>query len=835
MPEDSTLEPGRLARLGILLAGIVIGQLVIYGPSLAGRKILLPLDILAHPNVYLPQTPEVAKIVPKDTYLADLVLQSEVRRRFAASELRAGRIPMWAPYQFTGAPFAAEKFSPFFLLECCTESAVVLAWAQMMGAMIAGIGAYAFFRRVLGVTFWAAAISAWCYPMTGFFVLWQGFSVAPPVFWLPWILLAVHGTVRRAHTYAPLGLCVATCLVLISGQPDVAAQVLLVSGLYGLWCLWGENRLHGICAELGKKASTLAACWALGFLLAAPAILPTLEYIRTGARMSHRGHGREERPPVGLVELPETVLPMIYGSTERGTVYIFPENQRNLFESAAASYTGALAVLFAAPLAWCSRRHRSSNVLWAFLAVFGLSWCLNLPGFVGLLRLPGLRMMSHDRLGFVTSFAFLVFATVGLDAIFLGVAKWRRWFWAPLAASAGLFVWCIFRTVRLPLSIGADLEKTVLRGGTFQWVHNLEGARMVQAWFVQHYAAGALWCGVAVCAWLMVRSGRCSHVWFQAALGALLTADLAWFACERTVQCDPALYYPRIPVLEEVAKSSPGRVFGYSCLPPSLPAMCGLRDVRGYDAVDPARIVDLLNLASDPRSTELSYASSQWQAPQLGLNARGDLLLSPVLDMLEVRYLIFRGTPPPDAHTAFRGLDYWVAPNPSVLPRPFIPRRVETVANDTDCLRKLASPAFDPREVAYVESPVNLPADCQGAAGLVCDLPNRVTINLSMKTAGLIVLADLWDKGWKARVDGRPVPILRTNHAVRGVIVPPGASTLEFRYWPASFAWGLGLAGFALIVLLVSVAKVLSSKLKVEKFTVSVLRCFEWKRNRPIP
>jgi hypothetical protein len=46
------------------------------------------------------------------------------------------------------------------------------------------------------------------------------------------------------------------------------------------------------------------------------------------------------------------------------------------------------------------------------------------------------------------------------------------------------------------------------------------------------------------------------------------------------------------------------------------------------------------------------------------------------------------------------------------------------------------------------------------------------------------------------------VPILRANHAIRGVVVPAGAGMLEFRYAPASFACGLRLAGLAAVALL---------------------------------
>src|SRR6476620_6956131 len=76
----------------IVLAGIILGQAILYGPCLTGRKILLPLDVLASQNVYLPRTPEIAKIQPHNMVLSDLVCLFEPERCFAASEIHEGRL-----------------------------------------------------------------------------------------------------------------------------------------------------------------------------------------------------------------------------------------------------------------------------------------------------------------------------------------------------------------------------------------------------------------------------------------------------------------------------------------------------------------------------------------------------------------------------------------------------------------------------------------------------------------------------------------------------------------------------------------------------------------------
>jgi hypothetical protein len=189
------------------------------------------------------------------------------------------------------------------------------------------------------------------------------------------------------------------------------------------------------------------------------------------------------------------------------------------------------------------------------------------------------------------------------------------------------------------------------------------------------------------------------------------------------------------------------------------------------------------------------YVETRPQTP------KGDARIAPVLDMLGLRYLVFRGSPLPGTRPVFQSPDYWVLANPSALPRAFVPRRIELVQDDSVRLEKLGSSEFNPRQVAYVETPVMLPDDCRGSAELVSETPTHLTLSVQMETAGLVVLTDRWDQGWRAWLNGRPVPILRTNHVLRGVPVPAGFGTLEFRYQPESFRLGLQLAGLGGFIL----------------------------------
>jgi hypothetical protein len=152
------------------------------------------------------------------------------------------------------------------------------------------------------------------------------------------------------------------------------------------------------------------------------------------------------------------------------------------------------------------------------------------------------------------------------------------------------------------------------------------------------------------------------------------------------------------------------------------------------------------------------------------------------LNLLSVRYVIFRGTPPPGIQPGFQSRDYYVMENPSALPRAFVPEQVEIMTNDGEQLEKLVAPDFNPEKTAFLESSVALPQNCRGSVEIKQETPTHVTVGAQMKTPGLLVLADSWNAGWKATLDGKPVPILRTDYDLRGVVLPSGTSTVDFRY-----------------------------------------------------
>ena len=105
------------------------GQFLLYGPSLTGRKVLLPLNFLAVKNCYLPNTVQTPNS-DQDPVPSDLVLVYEPDRRFAISESLRGPFSRMDTGQVWRGHVSFSKYSPFFLFTCLAASPVILAWVN---------------------------------------------------------------------------------------------------------------------------------------------------------------------------------------------------------------------------------------------------------------------------------------------------------------------------------------------------------------------------------------------------------------------------------------------------------------------------------------------------------------------------------------------------------------------------------------------------------------------------------------------------------------------------------------------------------------------------------
>jgi uncharacterized membrane protein YfhO len=59
--------------------------------------------------------------------------------------------------------------------------------------------------------------------------------------------------------------------------------------------------------------------------------------------------------------------------------------------------------------------------------------------------------------------------------------------------------------------------------------------------------------------------------------------------------------------------------------------------------------------------------------------------------------------------------------------------------------------------------------------------------------SNFLILSQVWYPGWRAALDGRAVPLYRTNHALLGLVVPPGRHALKLEMTSPALDAGLVL------------------------------------------
>jgi hypothetical protein len=138
----------------------------------------------------------------------------------------------------------------------------------------------------------------------------------------------------------------------------------------------------------------------------------------------------------------------------------------------------------------------------------------------------------------------------------------------------------------------------------------------------------------------------------------------------------------------------------------------------------------------------------------------------------------------------------------------WVVHQVATAQDREELYGWLNQPGFDPFAVAIVWEPVPLEEGdpAQDRVNLTSFTPDRITLDVHLERAGLLVLGEVTYPGWRVYVDGQRAPLVEAYGVLRAVALPAGNAQVEFRFSPVTFYAGmavtvatlLGLIGWAL-------------------------------------
>ena len=86
---------------------------------------------------------------------------------------------------------------------------------------------------------------------------------------------------------------------------------------------------------------------------------------------------------------------------------------------------------------------------------------------------------------------------------------------------------------------------------------------------------------------------------------------------------------------------------------------------------------------------------------------------------------------------------------------------------------------------------------------LIVYKPNYLQYNSSSTNDGIAIFSEIYySKGWNAYVDNKLTPHFRANYVLRGMQVPAGNHTIEFKFEPPSYFTSEIVAYVSSIILL---------------------------------
>ena len=669
-----------------------------------------------------------------------------------------GEFPVWARQLSGGQPLAAnpafQLFYPPSWLALLPRFPFGFQLEIVGHVALAACGMYLLLRR-MALRVEASLFGAIAFGFGGGFLsLTNVVSTMRPVAWWPLVVLFVGEFVRHGRRRDGALATLTLAATLVAAEPVVALETAILCGTIAVLL-----RAHLTARRIAALALVVAGAFAIASVQLVPAIDLT--------RDSGRAGGLE------LADAMSWSMPLL-----RPFEALFP----NFLGAAGADlsqFRGAL--LYDPPrVPWLLSVY--DGLLVAVLCMAGIA--LRLRGWItatSLLLLSYLLAIGGHgplvpllyRLGVLRSIRYPEkFAVLGLFvAIVFSAAVFDRLLEARVARAALVIAVCVvllaiggFVAPRPPRLSPHDLR--------YALAASIANAAAHRAWLMaivraaafalalalvlrtrdrRALAAALLFAAIDVGVRIDDVAPRMPAEYFQPPPVARATADAA-----RDVRLFHEADFPGIAPEERVHFAVHGDPFWSvrNAMMPLTSATYGLQSVLEAD-------ITMLNLA--PTN---DFMRAAWETYALHLPSWPQ----PLLRMANAGYRIRADRTSPDLVRVER-----VPANPRYW---FADQLVEVHSREEFVRALLARPWND--RVAFVDMPPFAPA--RGNVVWAEETQRAATLHVDAADRAFLVISVTPHRYWRAHLDGRPVPLVRTNLGFQGVVVPKGAHEITMRY-----------------------------------------------------
>ncbi|MDI6804368.1 MAG: YfhO family protein [Bacteroidota bacterium] len=680
----------------------------------------------------------------------DFIYQFYPFRNFAAVSLANGELPLWNPFTFSGMPFQADIQSAVFYIPNLIQMFLVSSerlhffWVELFIVfhyMLAGISMY-FLMKHFKIEKLPALFSGLVYMLSGFMIT-HGIHqiIINHVAWLPLVILLFTKAIEHKSLFYTIlgGLTLGHSV--LAGFPQLSLYIFLLLLFYFVFIFIVKLK------ETNFNQSFTLAPIAVGFvliavLLTAIQILPTMEL----APLSNRAEISYEKSLDGTLHPQQIItllIPKFFGEQSAQQSNYWGQGQYWQYWET-NFYIGIAGLLFA--VFAFSIIHKNKLVLFFSLTLlFSILYALgdyfilhkfffqNIPGF-HLFRNPG-------RMSLLFTFSATILSGFGLNEIIKSSNKKLLSKISLITILTGALVWGLVQL------------------GLFQEHQNPQFLQdIMNIARSQSNVMLAFTTILGILIFIFSRS-KISTLIFTALILLIQFIDVHNFGFDfNNGKVSPTEYYNRSERLTTYLKKEGEEEFF------RINSRQGgnmLLD-RNQGMVDRIFLME----GYTPLALQRAFTiGSSWEK---------------ICDLHNAKFRIQI-----DEKRQSMGLTESI----TYLPRAWFVYNYKVTNEDEKIKEFMTQPNFDPAQIVVIEEDIKLPplqniSRDSWKADIISYKLNSISLDVSTREDGILVLSEIFYPGWKAYIDGTEQNILRANWNLRAVIVAKGQHKIEIRFEP---------------------------------------------------
>lgn len=530
-------------------------------------RIPAPLDFLV--DFYSPWE-QYYNLPVKNASLSDVVSQIIPWKLFNAQELKAGRIPVWNPYNLGGTPqlgnWQSGVFYPTTLLFLILPDMTAWSLHVLLQPLLAGIFMLLFLRS-LSISQIASLMGAVVFAYGGFMTSWfEWGTLGHAILWLPLALYGIKKTRNRKQE--TLLTIFALTMSLLAGHPQTSIYVMLT--VVGYYLYININRVSTVSLFLVSCSLFL-----LPLLLASPQIFPSIQVYMESAKSLIDGSSWAKSFLIKPENLLTMFAPDFFGNP------VTRNNWGSFSYVEMQGYAGIATILLSLFAVMSIKRPGPPAgglgliKFFILLIVIALIFAVDNPisRLLINLKIPIISGSSPSRLMGIVDFSLAVLAASGLDIISkIDKKRLLKYMAAVLivfsAVFAGMWIWTFVFVNPNALVTRRNL---IFPSGIFMLFSAVLG-------------------GLMIIKKINIVSNKRLPLILASCFLFLTIFDLFRFHHKFTPFSLKEYWYPDVPVLSEIAKRT-GRVFGG--FEGNMNIQYKIKTIEGYDPLINKNIIEM--------------------------------------------------------------------------------------------------------------------------------------------------------------------------------------------------------------------------------------------------